>query len=57
VGNGPNPSSGTWNGNPIPVSAPYTISGLNASGDSGKLVLDNKDNSGRDTDRMTISAQ
>jgi hypothetical protein len=57
VGNGPNVSSGTWMGNPIPVDAAYTITGLNASGDSGVMILTNKGNGGKDTDRMTIKAQ
>jgi hypothetical protein len=57
-GTGPAPSAGTWNGvalNPDP--ATHTIVCPAATGDVGKLVLDNKANGGTDTDRMTVRVQ
>jgi len=57
AGHGPDPSSGTWQGVPIATDSIQTIECPNASGDVGKLILDNKVAGGKDTDRITIKVQ
>jgi hypothetical protein len=56
-GSGPQPSTGSWLGVPISTDATHTIECTTATGDVGKLILDNKSNGGKDTDRMTIKVQ
>ncbi len=56
-GLGPQPTSGTWKGVPIPVDSDHLIVCPAASGEVGKLILDNKLGGGKDVDRMTISVQ
>jgi len=56
-GTGPDPTSGTWNGVPIPHDTPLTII-CPTVGETGKLILTNgAAPGGKDTDRMTINAQ
>ncbi len=57
-GVGPNPTSGTWLGKPIPTDTNHLIVCPAATGEVGKLTLDNKlAVGGKDIDRMTISVQ
>jgi hypothetical protein len=58
VGNGPQPGNGTWQGNALafdPVTHEITCPA--ATGDVGKLIVDNKSNGGSDTDRITVAVQ
>jgi hypothetical protein len=60
AGSGPQPTSCTWNGVPIPMGPPYFMwnaQGLAVSGDTGKLICDNKDGGGKDVDRITVTVQ
>ncbi len=58
VGQGPQPSTGTYNGAPMPVDVgTHTIVCPAASGLTGSIYLDNKANGGKDVDRMTVSVQ
>ncbi len=57
AGTGPHPSSATWNGVPIPMDTLFTIECPAATGEVGKLLLDNKDSGGKDADRITVSVQ
>ncbi len=57
AGQGPQPSSCTWNGVPIDLASPYTIICPDVSGDVGKLICDNKDAGGKDVDRITVTVQ
>jgi hypothetical protein len=56
-GLGPEPTSRTWDGVPIPTDSDHLIECPGPSGEVGKLILDNKDNGGKDADRMTVSVQ
>ncbi len=57
AGQGPQPTSCTWNGAPLGGDYSLTITCPDVSGDVGKLICDNKDGGGKDTDRITISVQ
>jgi lysozyme family protein len=57
AGNGPMPTSCTWQGAPISTDKQSTISCPAALGELGKLICDNKLNGGKDVDRMTITVQ
>jgi len=57
AGIGPQPTSGTWQGKPLTTDSSHTIECPGATGEVGKLILDNKFAGGRDADRMTITVQ
>jgi len=57
AGIGPDPTAGTWLGVPLTTDSNHTIVCPSATGDVGKLILDNKAAGGRDADRMTIKVQ
>jgi len=57
AGIGPQPTSGTWDGVSLSMDSGHIIECPTATGDVGKLILDNKDVGGKDTDRMTIKVQ
>jgi hypothetical protein len=57
AGTGPQTTSATWNGAPVPTGTEFTIICPAVSGGSGKLVLDNKAGGGSDVDRITIKAE
>ena len=57
AGLGPDPTNGTWQGVPLTTDTTHTIVCPTTSGDVGKLILDNKANNGKDSDRMTIKVQ
>jgi len=57
AGIGPHPTSGTWKGNALTTGSSQTIECPEATGEVGKLILDNKLAGGKDSDRMTIMVQ
>jgi len=57
MGTGPHPTSGTWKGVPLTTDSTHQIVCPTATGDVGKLILDNKSAGGSDTDRMTVKVQ
>ncbi len=57
AGQGPQPSSCTWNGVPLGGDYGLTITCPDVGGEVGKLICDNRDAGGKDVDRVTISVQ
>jgi hypothetical protein len=57
AGQGPQPTSCTWNGVSLGGDYSFTITCPDFSGDVGKLICDNKDSAGKDIDRITVSVQ
>ncbi|MCK9420522.1 MAG: hypothetical protein M0R70_14215 [Nitrospirae bacterium] len=57
AGIGPHPTAGTWQGAAFTTDSSHTIVCPAASGDVGKLIIDNKAAGGKDADRMTVTVQ
>jgi len=57
AGIGPEPTSGTWQGNPLTTDSSHLIVCPSSTGEAGKLILDNKAAGGKDADRMTVMVQ
>lgn len=57
AGDGPMPTNCTWNGSAIPSDYHLTIVCPDAGGTVGRLICDNKDGGGKDSDRITISVK